>query len=107
MGANEKFDAAMHGAQEHTPEPIDLRVAYRYMEAGLMMDPDSKPHDPVLMAESDAEFERFIAKVRAEAKAEALEEAADQVSKIDGREDRAARDWLRNRANQYKEAPSA
>lgn len=73
MGANEKHAATYHGG-EYTPELIELRVAYRFMEADLMMDPDSKPHDPELMAESDAEFDRLIAKVRAEAKAEALHE---------------------------------
>lgn len=58
----------------YTPRLGSLRVAYRLMEADLMMDPDSKPHDPELMAESDAEFDRAIAQVRADAKREAWDE---------------------------------
>lgn len=41
-----------------------------------------------------------------EAKAEALEEAAENIHEIDGREDTMARRWLRARANQYKEEPT-
>lgn len=115
MGANDKVAATFHG-EEYTPQLIDLRVAYRFMEADLMMDPDSKPHDPVLMAESDAEFDRLIAKIRAEATAESLREAAEYAVEWvgvvgDGRlvdlkteteyDDTAA--WLRACAEQYKE----
>lgn len=114
MGANDKAEATYHG-EEYTPQLIDLRVAYRFMEADLMMDPDSKPHDPVLMAESDAEFDRLINRVRAEAKAEALREAAEYAVewvgvvgdgqlvdlKTETEYDDTA-EWLRDRANQYR-----
>lgn len=91
MGANEKFDAATHGG-EYVPATENVEhsyVAYRSSKVDLIT--------------GHHEFTRWLETLRAEAKAEALNEAADQVSSIDGREDHAARDWLRNRANQMKE----
>lgn len=84
MGANEKHEAAMHGGEHYfgSADPVSANRV-RFM--------------------SESELDRFIAKIRAEAKAEALNEAAEQVHSIDGREDPAARDWLRERANQMKE----
>lgn len=90
MGANEKHEAAMNG---FTPATDEVRALY---VAGT-------PVHRVSVATSYAEFDRWLDQIRAEAKAEALNEAADQVSSIDGREDYAARDWLRARANQIKE----
>ena len=127
MGANEKHAATYHGG-EYTPELIELRVAYRLMEADLMMDPNSKPHDPELMAESDAEFDRLITKIRAEAKAEALNEAIDALMagpeanlnpdgtirpphlhrspRLNHKPRLRVANWLLRRANQYQEDQS-
>ena len=90
MGANEKYEAAMHGV-EYTPRLSHVRAGYVRTTSGA-----------VGLAEAEAQFARWLETVRADAKAEALEEASDQVHSIDGREDPAARDWLRDRANQYK-----
>lgn len=109
-------------SEEYTPKLIDLRVAYRFMEADLMMDPNSKPHDPVLMAESDAEFDRLINEVRAEALREVasdLENASvspiwcwdkcgDPMCRDDIRVDVATeiQSWIRDRADKYVEGLS-
>lgn len=46
-----------------------------------------------------AEFDRFIAKV----KADALREAAEGVTEIDGRRDDAAATWLNDRADRIEQ----
>lgn len=91
MGANEKYEAAMHGAK-FTPDADAVESAYV----------QHRSHQ-VTLIEAHHEFNRAIEKIKAEAKAEALNEAADQVSNIDGREDHAARDWLRAHAEQIRE----
>lgn len=48
-------------------------------------------------------FRRWLAGEIRKAKAEALTEAADSVTEIDGRKDDKAAKWLRNRAQQLKE----
>lgn len=84
MGANNKYEAAMHGGEHDfgSADPVSANRV-RFM--------------------SESEFDRFIAKVRAEAKAEALEEAA--ISVMDERIEceTEASNWLDTRANQYKE----
>lgn len=44
-------------------------------------------------------MQQTIAGIVKDAKVEALREAADHVQEIDGRQDQAARDWLRTRAD--------
>ncbi|WP_121866159.1 hypothetical protein [Glutamicibacter nicotianae] len=92
MGANEKHAATCHGVR-HDPELNLVRAVY----AGA---------SPVPSYDERAEaFDRTIAKVRAEAKAEALEELADTYGALPNFQTvlltRAAR--MRDRANQYKE----
>ena len=104
MGANEKYEAAMHGGEHDfgSADPVSANRV-RFM--------------------SESELDRFIAKIRAEAKVEALNEAANKledavVSPIwcwdkcgdtkcpdDIRVGAATeiQSWLRARANQYKE----
>lgn len=62
MGANEKYEAAMHG---HVPSTVDVREEYR-----------NGRQFGELYSKTDfrAEFDRWLATVRAEAKAEALNE---------------------------------
>lgn len=96
MGANEKFDAAMHGGEHYfgSADPVSANRV-RFM--------------------SESELDRFIAKIRADAKAEALEEAASEIDRLDSCVEmydenlnaRQVSHWLRARANQYKETPDA
>lgn len=101
MGANEKYEAAMHGA-EYTPRLSHVRAGYVRTTSGA-----------VGLAEAEAQFTRWLETVRAEAKAEALDSLAQELVDVDmaGADEpiRAydAAVWLRDRANQYKEAPNA
>lgn len=75
MGANEKHDATYHG---HTPTIEDVRERYIQPQSqGEALDPDAH----YIVGE---EFDRAIAKVRAEAKAEAWEECARSIVYEDG-----------------------
>lgn len=99
MGANEKYEAAMHG---HTPN-VNHRHVYTPSIRGL--------HAASTMGGvhqiTSSEFNRGIDAIRADAKREALEEAADGLergiplakSTQEWLRDQAARDWLRERAN--------
>lgn len=96
MGANEKYEAAMHGGEHDfgSADPVSANRV-RFM--------------------SESELDRFIAKIRAEAKAEAVAEVANAfqykawVELIQGNMQQRLRiaqpitDWLRTRANQHKE----
>ena len=105
MGANEKFDAAMHRGFDPVTESVCERFMHdRYMTDGVNTD------------QSRAEFDRWLDRVRAEAKAEALTEMAHVLeADIPGHAHEngqiiAGRNIIRiirARANQYKEAPSA
>lgn len=111
MGADEKHDATYHG-REYTPATENVEhsyVAYRSSKVDLIT--------------GHHEFTRWLETVRAEAKAEALREAAhdlfdwvkspfmclDECGNSDCPDDirlGAGKDiqkWLRARANQYKE----
>ena len=95
MGANNKYEAAMHGG-EYTPATENVEhsyVAYRSSKVDLIT--------------GHHEFTRWLATVRADAKAEALRDAA--ISMMDERieSETEASNWLDTRANQYKEAPNA
>lgn len=104
MGANEKYEAAMHGGQ-YTPATENVEhsyVAYRSSKVDLIT--------------GHHEFTRWLATVRAEAKAEALTDMAHVLeADIPGHAHEngqiiAGRNIIRiirARANQYKEAPSA
>lgn len=89
MGANDKVDATTHGG-EYTPSTEDIAFYYE----GPNLD----------AAERRAEFTRWLDQIRAEAKAEALEEAAnayplmlrDMVSRP------SVVGWLRGFATRYK-----
>lgn len=113
MGANEKHAATYHG-REYTPATENVEhsyVAYRSSKVDLIT--------------GHHEFTRWLETVRAEAKAEALNEAADKIDQIHSfgelpngaiREEfrkeywafteSSKADWLRIRANQYKENQS-
>lgn len=109
MGADEKHAASFYdpasGEEGYVPSVEFARGGYIYDRITL----------GVVDAEgAKAEFDRLIAKLRAEAKAEALEEAASEIYRLDGddaemyNEDLNATPvtaWLRARANQYKETP--
>lgn len=96
MGANEKFDATFHGG-EHDFGSADLISANR------------------VRFMSESELDRFIAQIRAEAKREALNESASEIDRLDSDVEmydenlnaRQVSHWLRNRANQHKDAPNA
>lgn len=45
---------------DYTPDTATVAVAYRLSEM-FPPDVDSKPHDPLEMAEVDAEFQRWLA----------------------------------------------
>lgn len=95
MGANEKHAATYHA---WTPVTSFVMGAYEY---------DRSQIGGVSAAVSRAEFTRWLETVRAEAKAEALREAAAQYPVM--LRDMVSRGsvavWLRARANQYKEEP--
>lgn len=113
MGANEKLQAAMHGFIPATDEVRALYVA-------------GTPTHRVSVHSGHAEFDRWLETVRAEAKVEALNDAAHaldsatiNIEVLNGDPD-LKQAWafrsserksiiqsLRARANQYKEAPSA
>lgn len=105
MGADEKHAATYHGG-EYTPPVRDLRTSYVAL----------RDKDTTSLEEAREEFQRGIDRIRAEAKAEALEEAAAYAVEWVGivgdgalvdlqteseYDDTAG--WLRARANQYKE----
>lgn len=102
MSANEKHAASFYdpasGEEGYTPSVEFARGGYIYDRITL----------GVVDAEgAKGEFDRMIAKVRAEAKQEALEEAASaypvMLRDMVSRGSVAA--WLRARADHYKETP--
>lgn len=105
MGANEKHAATYHGG-EYTPSLGVVRESFALTRKGPLKSNSG--------ATAYAEFDRMIAKVRAEAKAEALNEAATELNRLDTDVEmydenlRATQVewWLRARANQYKEEPA-
>lgn len=98
MGANEKHAATYHGG-EYVPDEKQLRHAYLNVFTGERNET------------SNAEFDRGIAKIRAEAKAEALDEASREIDRLDSDVEmydenlnaRQVSHWLRAHAEQYKE----
>lgn len=103
MGANEKLQAAMRGFEPVTESVCERFMHDRYMTDGVDTD------------QSRAEFDRWLEGVRAEAKAEAVAEVASAfqykawAELIQGNMQQRLRiaqpitDWLRARAEQYKE----
>lgn len=98
MGANEKHEAAMNGFIPATDEVRALYVA-------------GTPAHRVSVHSGYAEFDRWLETVRAEAKAEALEEAVNGLDAIDPGGDsvywdgtyyQRVNDWLRLRAEQIR-----
>lgn len=106
MGADEKHAATYHGG-EYTPTkymPTTDDVRDVWVDRKVYHLPNSSAI--ALVPTVQAEFNRWLETVRAEAKAEALNKAADNIHEIDGREDAMASRWLRACANQYKEEPA-
>ena len=104
MGANEKYEAATHGV-EYGAILDSSRLHY-----ALSKDPGNGRTTEEWWAVKDEtfkDFDRAIAKIRAEAKAEALNEAAISVMDERIESETEASNWLDTRANQYKEAPNA
>lgn len=93
MGANEKHQAAYHGTT-YTPSTDQVRNAY----GAHIADCNHVTKD------SFNEFDRWLAGVKAEAKAEALEEAADAMDADASVHDplRLKSDWIRIRATQLR-----
>ncbi|MCS3494084.1 hypothetical protein M2368_003112 [Arthrobacter sp. JUb119] len=93
-GTNEKHAATYHGG-EYTPSTEAVRSAF------------SHHRDAGMEAYNTGLFDRCLETVRAEAKAEALREAADQTPVHWDFPPHASalqiRPWLRDRANQYQE----
>lgn len=110
MGANDKHEATYH-AGEYTPDTT--RVRHGYVDH---VDYSAQLHGlPSNDKGAGEAFDRWLETVRAEAKAEALEEAASEIGRLDGGEAEMYNEdlnatpvtfWLRNRANQYKEEPT-
>ena len=94
MGANDKHAATYHGA--YTPNVDELRDAWVDNE----LDPLPRSQAIELVPKVQAAFDGWLEQVRAEAKAEALEEAYNYGF---GRTGHVFHRWLRARANQYKE----
>ncbi|MGV2855389.1 hypothetical protein ACNPON_17565 [Glutamicibacter sp. AGC13] len=100
MGANDKHEATYHGA-EYTPDTT--RVRHGYVDH---VDYSAQLHGlPSNDKGAGEAFDRWLETVRAEAKAEALEEAASaypvMLRDMVSRGSVAA--WLRARADQHKE----
>lgn len=99
MGANEKHAATYHGG-EYTP--MQMRVRQAYARTGIDV------RTKLALAE---EFDRWLNQIRAESKAEALNEAADALTLEEVPDDWGIPtyenygNWLRARANHYKETP--
>ncbi len=113
MGANEKHAATYHGG-EYTPstgEIVNAWIKHRAHHYQGLVSSDQ------IIQDLSAEISRGMDKIRAEAKAEALREAAGEfqvntwASVLTGgivtrtRNGQEVSDWLRARANQYKEEP--
>lgn len=86
---------------EWTPETEDLRTAYRYF-----CDPEYRNHDAQEMwiRKNDAEFDRWLARERADAAAQALEDTARSyvyVFAVTNHLSKVAA-WLRERAARYR-----
>lgn len=108
MGANEKYEAAMHG---YVPDIGQIRDAW--VDSKIYHLPKSTR--TALVPTVQAEFDRWLETVRAEAKAEAAIEVANEfqyrkwAELIQGNMQQRLRiaqpitDWLRTRANQHKE----
>lgn len=102
MGADEKHAATYHGG-EYTPDTKEVEDSYTMDQVQI-----SLRKSTVVARE---EFRRWLETVRAEAKAEALRDAATELNRLDTDVEmydenlRATQVewWLRNRANQYKE----
>ena len=96
MGANEKHEATYHGG-EYTPTLGHVRTVY--ISHKMDCRDESKTESMV-----QAEFDRWLETVRAEAKAEALRDLADtgleskKISKF-----QAA--WIRGLAREYTQGP--
>ena len=111
MGANEKHAATYHGG-EVTPRTDVVR--YYYIDASSNVEKYTGTVSPEGLRRS-AEFDRWLETVRAEAKAEALNDVANAFQYkawselIKGslqdrlRVAQPITAWLRARANQYKE----
>lgn len=102
MGANEKYEAAMHGYVQDIGQIRDAWVDSKIYHL-------PKSTRTVLVPTVQAEFNRWLEQVRAEAKAEALDSLAQELVDVDmaGADEpiRAydAAVWIRERANHYKE----
>jgi len=102
MGANEKHAATYHGG-EYTPTTDELRDIW----VDYNLNPLPRSQGIPLVETAQAEFDRWLETVRAEAKAEALQDAADEVLGYDPRVSlRGIYAALKFRANQYKENQS-
>ncbi|MGP9528161.1 hypothetical protein [Glutamicibacter sp. AOP5-A2-18] len=95
MSANEKHAATYHG-REYTPTTEQVREACILGHYPL----------PSVKQRTDlgADFDRWLETVRAEAKAEALNEAAEGIRNMTL--DDNPTDWLTDFAEQYKEEPA-
>ena len=111
MGANEKHAATYHGGEylptKCMPTTDDVRDVWVDRKVYHL----PKSTRTVLVPTVQAEFDRWLETVRAEAKAEALNESATELNRLDSDVEmydenlRATQVewWLRDRANQYKE----
>lgn len=124
MGANEKHAATYHGG-EYTPSELALITAWVDQRRNLL-EYAGEPFEGVV--ERTAQAQRTLAKIRAEAKAEALEEAIDALMagpeanlnpdgtirpphlqrspRLNHKPRLRVANWLLRRANQYKENQS-
>ena len=105
----------MTESAEYTPTLEDMRAVWVSHRA---FNNFGKSFGKFWEAKANAEFDRWLETVRAEAKAEALREAAGEfqvntwASVLTGgivtrtRNGQEVSDWLRARANQYKENQS-
>ncbi len=100
MGANEKVAATFHG---YTPSTERVRISWVRDSVNAFKGERSQ---------AESQFDRWLEQVRAEAKAEALTEAADAINRLDSDVEMydenlnatQVTDWLRTRAKQIRGA---
>lgn len=98
MGANEKYEAAMHGVPSEVRMNDDLtRIKLTYADA-------MRAKTGVGTATFDAEFDRFIAKIKAAAWDEGREAGSENQIHWNGNWYTGGHEEI---TNPYKETPSA
>lgn len=113
LDGKRNLEGAKHTSHEYTPSRNDVREVWGGFSefGGLVIRPSGISS---FLDDRYAEFDRWLQQERGKAKQEALREAADEINQIDPSWNSALwiepsghyvpmPEWLRDRANQYKE----